>query len=241
MRFLRAREKWLPKWKGRPKPPPRYFARRYFRRPSGSPSAWVRGVPATAETQRRWPRPMPRIPAFRRSARSVRFIFFAISDSGVRAFECPLSSRTSSFVHGLPLAVFFCATNRCSRRILTRRHLYRGWPARAKRGPNLALSSDAICGKNSRAAASASRHVFIDAARSSGALQPGCAVSAALTLPAISNVGGLRYPRSLQHAPDRCSASIAALGCPPKTAWAPTPLAYRGPVSLLAKLLRIYR
>ena len=135
MRFLRAREKWLPKWKGRPKPPPRYFARRYFRRPSGSPSAWVRGVPATAETQRRWPRPMPRIPAFRRSARSVRFIFFAISDSGVRAFECPLSSRTSSFVHGLPLAVFFCATNRCSRRILTRRHLYRGWPARAKRGP----------------------------------------------------------------------------------------------------------
>ena len=32
----------------------------------------------------------------------LRFIFFAISDSGVRAFECALSSRTSSFVHGLP-------------------------------------------------------------------------------------------------------------------------------------------
>ena len=39
-------------------------------------------------------------------------------------------------------------------------------------------------------------------------------------------------------APDRCFASIAALRCPQKTAWAPTPLAYRGPVSLLAKLLR---
>jgi hypothetical protein len=52
--------------------------------------------------QRRCPRPMPRIPALRRSARSVRLIFFAISGSGVRAFECVLSSRTSSFVHGAP-------------------------------------------------------------------------------------------------------------------------------------------
>jgi hypothetical protein len=42
---------------------------------------------------------MPRIPAFRRSAHSVRLIFFAISGSGVRVFECALSSRTSSFVH----------------------------------------------------------------------------------------------------------------------------------------------
>ena len=39
--------------------------------------------------------------AFRRSARSVRFIF-AISGSGVRDFECALSSRRSSFVHGAP-------------------------------------------------------------------------------------------------------------------------------------------
>jgi hypothetical protein len=55
-----------------------------------------------AESQRRCPRPMPRIPAFRRSALSVRFIFFAITVSGVRAFECALSSRTSSFVHEVP-------------------------------------------------------------------------------------------------------------------------------------------
>ena len=40
---------------------------------------------------------------------------------------------------------------------------------------------------------------------------------------------------------DRRQANRAALRCPPKTAWAPTPLAYRGLVSLLAKLLRIYR
>jgi hypothetical protein len=56
---------------------------------------------ATAQGQRRCPRPIPRSPAFRRSARSVRFIFFAISASGVRAFEYALSSRTSSFVHGV--------------------------------------------------------------------------------------------------------------------------------------------
>jgi hypothetical protein len=31
----------------------------------------------------------------------VRFIFFAISGRGVRVFECTLSSRTSSFVHGV--------------------------------------------------------------------------------------------------------------------------------------------
>jgi hypothetical protein len=35
-------------------------------------------------------------PAFRRRALSVRFIFLAISGIGVRAFECVLSSRTSS-------------------------------------------------------------------------------------------------------------------------------------------------
>ena len=63
------------------------------------------------ESQRRCPRPMPRIPAFRRSARSVRFIFLAISGSDVRAFECALSSRTSSLVHGVRWAeVFFFGT-----------------------------------------------------------------------------------------------------------------------------------
>ena len=62
----------------------------------------VSASPATAKSQRRCPRPMPKIPAFRRSALSVRFIFFAISDSGVRAFECALISRRSSFVHGVP-------------------------------------------------------------------------------------------------------------------------------------------
>src|SRR6202046_894998 len=110
MRFLRAREKWLPKWKERPKPPLAISHDAIFGDLLVGPAHGVRGVPATTETQRRWPRPIPIIPAFRRSARSVRFIFFAISDSGVRAFECPLSSRTSSFVHGLPCAVFFCAT-----------------------------------------------------------------------------------------------------------------------------------
>ena len=57
--------------------------------------------PATVADQRRCPRPIPRIPAFRRSARSVRLIFFAITGSGVRTFECAFSSRTSSFVHGV--------------------------------------------------------------------------------------------------------------------------------------------
>src|SRR3984957_3971865 len=63
------------------------------------------------ESQRLWPRPMPRIPAFRRSAPSVRFIFLAISGRGVRAFECALSSRTSSLAHGVRWAeVFFFGT-----------------------------------------------------------------------------------------------------------------------------------
>src|SRR5580704_17541223 len=67
------------------------------------------------ESQRLWPRPMPRIPAFRRSALSVRFIFLAISGRGVRAFECAVSSRTSSLVHGVPWAeVFFLGTDCCS-------------------------------------------------------------------------------------------------------------------------------
>ena len=64
---------------------------------------------------RRCPRPMPRIPAFRRSALSVRFIFLAISGRGVRAFECLLSSRTSSLVHGVRWAeVFIFGTDSCS-------------------------------------------------------------------------------------------------------------------------------
>jgi hypothetical protein len=50
---------------------------------------------------RRCPNPMPRIPAFRRSAPSVRFIFFLISASGVRAFEYALSWRRSSSVQGV--------------------------------------------------------------------------------------------------------------------------------------------
>ena len=58
---------------------------------------WRRAI-RESKAQRLWPRPMPRIPAFHRSALSVRFIFLAISGRGVRAFECALSSRTSSLV-----------------------------------------------------------------------------------------------------------------------------------------------
>ena len=50
---------------------------------------------------RRCPKPMPRIPAFCRSAPSVRFILFAITVSGVRAFECAWSCRTSCIVQGM--------------------------------------------------------------------------------------------------------------------------------------------
>src|ERR1700748_3127739 len=53
------------------------------------------------EPYRRWPRPTPRIPALRRSAPTVRFITFETLVTGVRAFECAFSVRTSSFVHGL--------------------------------------------------------------------------------------------------------------------------------------------
>ena len=57
---------------------------------------------------RRCPKPMPRFPAFCRSAASVRFILFAITPSGVRAFECAWSSRTSRVVQAMRL-VSLCA------------------------------------------------------------------------------------------------------------------------------------
>jgi hypothetical protein len=44
---------------------------------------------------------MPRIPALRRSAPTVRFIAFETLVTGVLAFECIFNSRRSSFVHGL--------------------------------------------------------------------------------------------------------------------------------------------
>ena len=66
------------------------------------------------KAQRLWPRPIPRIPALRRSALSVRLIFLAISGRGVRPFECALSSRTSSLVDGLPWAEVFFGTECCS-------------------------------------------------------------------------------------------------------------------------------
>src|ERR1700729_2389142 len=53
------------------------------------------------EAYRRWPRPTPRMPALRRRAPTVRFITFETLGTGVRAFECAFSMRTSSFVHGL--------------------------------------------------------------------------------------------------------------------------------------------
>ena len=55
-----------------------------------------------ATNQRLCPKPIPRMPAFLRRARSVRLIFFAISATGVRDFECALRSRSSSFVQGVP-------------------------------------------------------------------------------------------------------------------------------------------
>ena len=57
-------------------------------------------TPVLKHTYRRWPRPMPRIPALRRSAPTVRFIDFETFTTRVLAFECVFSSRTSSFVHG---------------------------------------------------------------------------------------------------------------------------------------------
>ena len=53
------------------------------------------------EPYRRWPSPTPRMPARRRRAPTVRFITFDTLVTGVRAFECAFSVRTSSFVHGL--------------------------------------------------------------------------------------------------------------------------------------------
>ena len=52
------------------------------------------------------------IPALRLRAPSVRFMALAISATGVRAFECDLSSFTSSVDPGVRGdVVFFVATN----------------------------------------------------------------------------------------------------------------------------------
>ena len=59
------------------------------------------GIAGGQRRGRRCPKPMPRIPAFCRSAASVRFILFAITVSGVRAFECAWSCRTSCIVQGM--------------------------------------------------------------------------------------------------------------------------------------------
>ncbi len=56
---------------------------------------------ATVQPQRRSPKPIPKIPARRRSAPTVRFISLEIFATGVRALEWALRLRTSSFVHGL--------------------------------------------------------------------------------------------------------------------------------------------
>ena len=100
---------------------------------------WRRAI-RESKAQRLWPRPMPRIPAFRRSALSVRFIFLAISGRGVRAFECALSSRTSSLVHGVRWAeVFFFGTDCCSGKGSRLRATPVAWSTHAsKRIPHLA-------------------------------------------------------------------------------------------------------
>jgi hypothetical protein len=58
-----------------------------------------------------------------------------------------------------------------------------------------------------------------------------------------SGVAAILVPIALSSGPRLTDAllRLRPFGAPQKTAWAPTPLAYRGPVSLLAKLLRIYR
>ena len=66
---------------------------------------------ASAILQRRWPRPMPIVLAFCRTAASVRFMALATCGAGVRAFECALSARTSSFVQGTRARTFFLAIN----------------------------------------------------------------------------------------------------------------------------------
>src|SRR5271157_2648294 len=50
---------------------------------------------------------MPIDVAFCRTAPSERFIALATSSTGVLAFECALSSRKSSLVHGLRAWIFF--------------------------------------------------------------------------------------------------------------------------------------
>src|SRR6516225_10175310 len=49
---------------------------------------------------------MPIVFAFWRTAPSVRFIALATFATGVLAFECALSSRKSSLVHGSRVAAF---------------------------------------------------------------------------------------------------------------------------------------
>ena len=62
------------------------------------------------------------MPALRLRAPSVRFIALAIFATGVRAFECALSSLTSSFDHGLRCAVvFFAGTNNLLKACLGKR------------------------------------------------------------------------------------------------------------------------
>ena len=65
--------------------------------------------PHAPSRQRRWPRPIPIVFAFCRTAPSVRFIAFATSETGVLAFECVLSARKSSLVQALrwAVAIFF--------------------------------------------------------------------------------------------------------------------------------------
>ena len=64
---------------------------------------------------------MPRIPALRRSAPTVRFIVFETLATGVLALECVFNSRTSSLVHG-----FECATCYSFCHSLILRLLFRG-------------------------------------------------------------------------------------------------------------------
>ena len=83
------------------RPPP--HKRAALRPPSSRIVPWRSG-PDRGGSQRRGrrcPKPMPRILALCRSAASVRFILFAITGSGVRAFECTWSSRTSCVVQGM--------------------------------------------------------------------------------------------------------------------------------------------
>ena len=82
-------------------------------------------------------------PPFAEAARSARLIFLAISGSGVRAFECALSSRTSSLVHGVRWAeVFFFGTVAPGRATVTHAPRAKSWSRRTYAIPRSGVTAE---------------------------------------------------------------------------------------------------